>query len=195
MGVTLDSRLNFALHTREVCSKLSKTLGIIYRLREIVPQDILLKLYYSLFYPHLSYCNRIWGSTYDLHLQPLFILQKKCVRIIAGAHYTAHTSPLFKKFNILNIFDVHKFIVGQAMYKMLSIGLFASGSHPHFTRRREQISHSFQRLTVTQRSIDFEGPKIWNSIPASIRNLQSLCKFKSSYKRYLLSSYDCEWFF
>ena len=53
LGVTLDDRLNFSLHCKSTCSKLSKTLGILYRIQGSVPQRVLVMLYYSLFYPHL----------------------------------------------------------------------------------------------------------------------------------------------
>lgn len=44
-----------SLPFRELCSKLSKTVGIISKLRYNVNVDILTMLYYSLIYPFLIY--------------------------------------------------------------------------------------------------------------------------------------------
>ena len=52
---------------------------------------------------YLQYCLIIWASTYSSHLQPLFRLQKKALRIITHSPPRAHTYPLFNKFKILNI--------------------------------------------------------------------------------------------
>ena len=59
----------------------------------------------------------------------------------------------------------------------------------HHTRSTGYILPQFQRLSVTQRSITFNGPTIWNSIPLIIRQSQSLKIFKRTYKAHILSKY------
>ena len=44
--------------------------------------DILLSLYYALIYPFLTYGIITWGDTYKTTLQPMFILQKRAMRLI-----------------------------------------------------------------------------------------------------------------
>ena len=95
LGVTIDTKLNFSYHIKNICIKLSKTIGLFYKLRFDVPRVNLIKLYYSLFYPYLLYCNKIWGGTYDSHLKPVLLLQKKIIRIIMGEGYLSHTCTLF----------------------------------------------------------------------------------------------------
>ena len=60
---------------------------------------------------YLQYCSIIWASTYSSHLQPLFRLQKKALRIITHSPARAHTYSLFNKFKILNIFNIYKYQV------------------------------------------------------------------------------------
>ena len=57
----------------------------------------------SLIYSYLNYCNLIWGSAEDGIIQPLFILQKKAIRIVNKSHYLDHTSPIFKSLETLTI--------------------------------------------------------------------------------------------
>ena len=42
-------------------------------------------------YPYLQYCIGVWGSTNPTNLDCLFKLQKRAVRVIAGASFDAHT--------------------------------------------------------------------------------------------------------
>ena len=50
LGVKLDSNLNFSAQLQHVCSKVSKTAGILFRISKFVPLNALIKLYYSLIF-------------------------------------------------------------------------------------------------------------------------------------------------
>ena len=80
-----------------ISKKISKTTGILCRLKRLVPQTVLLTLYNSLVLPYLNYGILIWGHK----SVKLSALQKKIVRIITNSKYNAHSQPLFKKCNIL----------------------------------------------------------------------------------------------
>ena len=76
LGVIIDSGLKFAEHIRVTCNKLSKSVGLLYRLRDFVPHNILINLYYSLVYPYILYGNIVWGGTYGEHLAPMKHISK-----------------------------------------------------------------------------------------------------------------------
>ena len=50
--------------------------------RRHLDKKSLLSLCYSYIYPYLTYCIEVWGCAAKSHLQSLFLLQKKIVRII-----------------------------------------------------------------------------------------------------------------
>ena len=55
LGVTLNSKLAFESHIKILETNLSKAVGIICKLKFVLPKDALIKLYYALFHPHLLY--------------------------------------------------------------------------------------------------------------------------------------------
>ena len=59
-GVLLDENLSWKYHINELSKKLSRTIGIFYRIRHFVPFEILKLLYYSLFHSFLSYGIAVW---------------------------------------------------------------------------------------------------------------------------------------
>ena len=61
----------------DVKNKVSKGIGIIFKARAVLDQQCLLTLYNSFVYPYLIYCIEIWGTASQIHLQPLFLAQKK----------------------------------------------------------------------------------------------------------------------
>src|ERR1044072_8113683 len=62
--------------------KYQKGLGIMRRLCNILPSEVLLTLYNTLIYPYLSYCNIIWGCAKITVLHKLMVLQKRAICII-----------------------------------------------------------------------------------------------------------------
>jgi hypothetical protein len=106
LGVIIDGHLNWKDHVHELSKKISRIVGILLKLRHFFPIKILVQLYYSIIYPFLSYDVLIWGNTYISNIQPLVILQKKAVRIMTFSEYRSHTSPLFKRLNLLKLIDI-----------------------------------------------------------------------------------------
>ena len=68
--------------------------------------DILLSLYYALIYPFLTYGIILWGNTYKTTHQPIFILQKRAMRLITFFRFDEHSSPLFKSLEIIKFKDL-----------------------------------------------------------------------------------------
>ena len=187
LGVIFDQNLSFKSHIQVIISKISKTIGIFYKIRYLVPYNVLLNLYYSLIYPYLIYCLLIWGGTFKTHLYDILLLQKKLVRIITKSNYFAHTDPLFHSTGILKITELYEFHL--AVYGFKNRNEFKYPSHSYETRLRNSAVPSFSRLSVSQRSIFHAVPKVFNSLPLDVQNCSSLQVFKNRCKKILLDRY------
>ena len=64
--------------------KISRAIGIFYKIRNFVTKSIFINLYYRLIYPFLIYAVHIWRGTSDNNLRPLHVLQKRAVRLITN---------------------------------------------------------------------------------------------------------------
>ena len=84
LDIFIDSNLNFRFHLEETENKLSKSLGILYKLKSILPQNALLKLCYSIVHSHLLYDLVVWGSTFPSYQKKLNSIQNKAVMLIGG---------------------------------------------------------------------------------------------------------------
>ena len=76
---------------------------MINKLKHLIPQKTLLTIYNSLILPHINYCILAWGHDSNRILK----LQKKAIRIIVKGSFYTHSDPIFKKFNILKVNDIH----------------------------------------------------------------------------------------
>ena len=79
LGVIINQNLSWKPHIEMICSKTSKVIGLICKARQYLHSNTLKTLYNSLFLPYVNYCNLIWASTYNSHINPLLLLQKLSV--------------------------------------------------------------------------------------------------------------------
>ena len=94
LGVLIDHNLTWNNHVTLISNKLSRTCGILAKLKNLLPECILQLIYNALFLSHLNYGITAWGFH---SCSRLLKLQKKAVRLISKRKYNAHTSPIFKK--------------------------------------------------------------------------------------------------
>ena len=113
----MDNNLNWKSHATYIAKKIKRSIGILSKLRYYVTLDTLISLYYALLYPFLIYGILIWGNTYPTNIKPLFILQKRAIRLITFSKFDKHTSPLFKITGILKFFDLVTLHISLFMFK------------------------------------------------------------------------------
>ena len=137
-------------------------------------------MYYSLVYPHLQYCNLIWGCAPYSYTNKILMLQKKIVRIITKSNYLAHTDELFAITNILKVNDLNKYLLGIYGFKLARRDQLQTSMHSYNTRLSSTyVRPAYQRLSVTQNSLSFTVPHVWNSIPADLKNCVTLIVFSN----------------
>ena len=92
LGFILDEHLTWKDHINKIANKISRTNGILCRIKKTVPIYTLKLICNSLTFSHLNYGQLLWGSANSC----LPKLRKKSIRTISNAKYNAHTDPLFK---------------------------------------------------------------------------------------------------
>ena len=98
-GITIDTRLNFEERVGIVAKNISRSFGVICKLRNVLPLKALLVIYYFMNHPHLLYGITIWGNT----------CEKYPKRLITFAYYS--------QLNILKLEDLYTYEVAKLMHK------------------------------------------------------------------------------
>ena len=106
LGIWIDDTLSFDGHIAKLKAKLNSGLYALSTCNHIVPLKIRKLIYRSLIESHLHFGAIIYGAANSKLLEPIEILQRKAVRLVARAKYNAHTDPLFKMFRILKHSDL-----------------------------------------------------------------------------------------
>ena len=118
LGVIMDHKLNWKMHINHVKSKLAKSIAILYKVKDMLNQRALYILYCTMVVPYITYCLEIWGNAYPTHTQPIFILQKRAVRIITKSNYREPSNELFIKLRAFKFMDLVDYKIALIMYKV-----------------------------------------------------------------------------
>ena len=108
--------LNFDFHISNIVYKISRTVGIISKIRHYLPETALLKIYYAQIHSHLLYGLSIWKCTFPTYLKKLITLQNKAVKFICAAKFCDCSSPYYKRLKILKLRDLYKLEVGKFIH-------------------------------------------------------------------------------
>ena len=182
LGVLRDDNLNWKLQIKEQCSKVARGSWALTQLKHFVDEQTLKSVYHCLLYSHLQYCIRSWRTASKLILAPLFILQKKSIRLLTGSGYQEHTNPLFYWANCLKLKVIYSFETAKLMYKIHNNVLsFANLDKFNLIkncyRHKTRLSHKNNfflprtRTKLRQKSLSYLGIKIWNEIPSSLKEV------------------------
>ena len=196
LGLNLNENMSWKSHIDITANKITKFSGVLNRLKRYLPGYILRTLYCSMVLSRLTNCILAWGFNY----QRLIKIQNRFMRIIANSKYNAHTEPLFKSLDLLNIqklFDLNclKFVYRFKHHTLPSYFLSfdcipRSDIHEHDTRYAHLINVEGTRTKMAENCIRHHLTIILNNTPGCILdkiNTHSLQGFSFFIKRYYLN--------
>jgi hypothetical protein len=94
---------------------MSRYIGILYKLKSILPLTARLSIYHSLIQSHVNYCSLVWGFACKSNIESIFRTQKKGLRAVIPGFVNYfykdgitphHTKAAFKEYGILTIHNV-----------------------------------------------------------------------------------------
>ena len=199
LGVILSSDLSWSKHINIVVIKISKNIGIIAKVRHLLPTSHTCMLYKTLVEPYINYCNLVWASQHKRgNLEKILKVQKKFCRIIKFSAFQAHSKPLFRQLGLLlSVYDIFRFQLAMFMYRCInnilpfnkSFNFVANDAlYQHETRNRSNLHVVYCRTKCRWLTVQIQGPKIWNLLPRYLRDIPSFIPFKIQIKKYILST-------
>ena len=141
LGIIIQADLKWTSHTRILVNKISKTVGIINKVKYVLTTAHLKLLYQSLVEPYLNYCCIVWASPVKSNsLESLYKLQKRVVKVISFPKYRDHSKPLFYTLDILNIYLLCLCQILIFVYKSLN-SLLSSHCTNYFIKTADVHRH------------------------------------------------------
>lgn len=179
LGIFFQKHLSWEIHDNHVVAQAAKVVGILAKFRFHLPTAVKLRIYNALFLSHLNYCCIVWGTTAFTHLNQLFILQKKALCHIACVEKTAHTKPLFIKYNITSVHNLYALNLARK-YKHDTDGLIRTLSEltpltKSYTSRSDDIwKIPFSCIMQTKQMLRHTLPNLLNELHQCETNLEKI---------------------
>ena len=200
LGLFIDDHLNWKNQLKHINSKISKNLGILYKLRGYINLKILKHLYYTFVYPYLNYAATSWGNTYKSKLTKISTKQNRCIQCI---FFVDSRENINLYYNILGVLKLENII-------KLKTAIFASKFSDHdsnvpvafsdflnpvhllhnYTTQDLHLNLNFCRPQVRTNyckfTFKYTASVLWETIPYHMKHLP-FKTFKRKYMLYLLS--------
>jgi hypothetical protein len=194
LGLTLTPTLNWSEHIKGVSQRVN---GVLWRLkyfRHSLTRSLRVRLVSSLVLPYFDYCSAVLTDLSGQHSLKLSRLMNACIRFIFDLRWDDHVSHCYSQLGWLSASDRRSYLLGCLIFSILrsqSPSYLASRLLPCPRLRAASRGSSLDlavptcRTSTYQRSFATAAPYFWNSLPASIRNAESIGSFKRDLGNYL----------
>ena len=95
LGVYLDSTLSGDQHCKILSNKLKRANGMLSKVRHYVNAGELKAIYHAIFSSHMIYGCQIWGQGKGTHIDKIYKLQDRALRIINFKDFRADPNTLY----------------------------------------------------------------------------------------------------
>ena len=195
LGLYMDQYLLYDVHINYITRKVNGILMFLNRIKDNFDKATRIMIVQSLALSTINYCLKIWGMTTKQQLEKIQKLQNFAAKIaIGGARKYDHVTPILKELKWVNIENKILYDICTFTYKV--INNVYNENHFCFPtlndvniRLTRQSNDLFIKRTNTDigtNAISIRGPKLWNTLPADIKDNVSFNGFKSNLTQFLL---------
>ena len=183
LGTFVDSELNFVKQSNETIKSISYKYYFLWKIRNFLNTDILLKLYKSFIQPYFDYNDIFLETTTAKQYDKLARLQRRCLRRCLPDNIKVNRNEIYRVTGVNKIGDRADTHLLKLMYKRAQTDSYLDETEGR-TRLHDGpvLKIPFPNNEIFRKSIIFRGSTLWNSLPADTRNIPTFECFKTKMK-------------
>ncbi|KAI5104189.1 hypothetical protein C0J45_5815, partial [Silurus meridionalis] len=186
LKVILDSNMSFKNHINQVSKTAFFHLRNISKLRNMLSISDAEKLVHAFMTSRIDYCNALLGGCPASLINKLQLVQNAAARVLTRSRKYDHITPILSSLHWLPV----KFRIDYKLltYKTLNglATMYLSSLLIRYNPSHSLKSQNFGLLVVPRiakstkggRAFSHLAPKLWNSLPDSVRGSDTLTQFK-----------------
>ena len=197
LGVRIDQTLSMQQQISSICRACFLELRRIASVRPCLSESACAKLVAALIISRLDYCNSILIGLPDEDLSRLQKVQNSAARLVSGKKKSDHITPVLKELHWLPVKVRCQYKVAVLAYRHFdgSLPTYLSDSLTTYIPSRSLRSSTEKLLRIPkcsmrsagERAFSYQAPRVWNSLPAGLRDSPTLSQFKHGLKTFLFS--------
>ena len=185
------------MHLSHLCKSSLYHLRSLRHIRPCLTLDMAKSVGVAIVQSRLDYCNSLFFGTSENNIRKLQRIQNTLARIVVGHLLAASSSELLYNLHRLPVHHRINFKIALLTFKILTLNqpsylssLVKFNIAPRSLRSSDQhLLYLPRTRTVTGgRAFSSAAPKVWNSLPISIRSSPSISSYKQQLKSFYFSS-------
>jgi hypothetical protein len=196
LGVIIDDKLQFKEHCDYILKKIGKKTSFLNRIGSFISAYTRCIVYKSIIAPHFEYCATLLVGMGETQLNKLQIAQNRAMRVILQCNRFTKIEHMLQALQFMSIrqrlcYNVNVFIF-KILNNMASVALsnkieIVGRDCDRQTRQGGNIVVTLRRTRSAQKSLFYEGIKMFNSLPTEIKQCRTIMSFKRLLKEYILN--------
>lgn len=183
LGLIMNNKLTWSDHTNNVTSKVYSILSKLWMSEKFTPRNIKIKLIKSLIVPIFTYCAPIYAGCANSDWQKLNVAFNSCARYAFNVRRGDPISSLAKSLLGCSLRNYFHYSSCVFLYKLIRFKspsyLYSKIEFSLTPRNLNNINFPPRSKTLARSSSFFvHGVKLWRSLSADLRNLESIGAFK-----------------
>ena len=189
LGVSINDRLNFTERIKNVSTKASQRVGVIFRLHNLIPTETTLLLYKTAILPHLIHCDTVWHFFKASDKRKLERVQERALRAVYWDKNSSYNELLqHAKLQTLNNrrlqnIAIMMFKVKRNMSPKYINDLFQIPNKRYDLRNAYFTIPSFNMVRYGKHSLRYLGPFLWSKLNETERNSPSIDSFRNCIRK------------
>ena len=193
LGVTLRDDAKWSTHIDNIIMSASKPINVLRKLKYKLSRSNLEKLYLVYIRPIFEYACEVWDNCGVENAHRLELMQLEAARIITGLPIFTNTRKIYQelgweslqerrnKRKLQLFYNIQNGNAPQYLRSLIPPSIQSTTTYP--LRNAEDIIIPFCRLSLTNNSYIPSTIRQWNRLDKSIRNSDSLSRFKTELKK------------
>ena len=175
-------------------------IGILRRLKNLIPVNAKLLLYKSAIMLHLTYCQRVWHFCTASYSRKLERLQERALRLVYNTT-TENYDTLLKRAKLTTLqnrrlqdililmFKVKNKLTVNQTADIFNINEENTNSKRYNLRNADFVLPRFKTVTYGKHSLRFLGPQLWSKLSKDERNIGTLATFRTMIRKKDVTSF------
>ncbi|KAI5092227.1 hypothetical protein C0J45_17858, partial [Silurus meridionalis] len=199
LGVVIDPSLSFEAHMNNITRIAFFHLGNIAKIRKMMSLQDAEKLINAFVTSRLDYyyCNALLSGCASKCINKLQLVQNAAARVLTRSRKYGHITPVLISLHWLPIKSRIDYKILLLTYKAINgltpqylSKLLYQYDPPRLLRSKGAgylLVPQIMKTTAGGRSFSYKAPQLWNSLPTSVRDSDTVSVFKLRLKTYLFS--------
>ena len=186
LSLLIDQNLSWKYHIDFICSKISRLIGLLWRIRSNLDKATMMLFYNSYILPHLDYAVNILGGAAKCYVNKLQVLQNRVARIILNENYDTSSHALLNRLMWMSVRQGYAYQTYILLFKVFHNTVPANLNCFVLKENIYNYRASTKSRNIMKTSFAYNGSVLWNNLPTDLRCIDNFNIFKKVLKSYIL---------